>query len=354
MTTIKVGIIGAGQIAQLHAEGYKKDDRVRVGAVCDIREDIAIERALAWGAESYCADFRAVLSDPLIDAVDILTPHFLHTPMVLEALQAGKHVMVQRPLALTIAEADRIILEARKRNLTLAVAEPTLFHPPVVDARSYLEAGEIGDPVGIRVKVGIGAPEGGWKVRPESWLWRFDPQKCGGGPFLFDAIYGAFVLALNMLADVDSVTASIGRTEIYPGYFVDAPATVMWRHRWRQCLGSLEMTYSPEMYIKSSHYPNDVRVELTGTKGILWLRAAPGNVTMGSPVQMYRDGRLFSFGEVAESWPENFAHATRNFVDAIFGIEAPRMSAEAGREALRLTLAARDSSASVRTWHAPQ
>ena len=348
MTTIRVGIIGAGQIAQLHAEGYMKDERVRLGAVCDLREDVAIERALAWGADSYHADYRAVLADPLIDAVDILTPHNLHAPMILEALRAGKHVMVQRPLALTVAEADRIIHEARQRNLTLTVAESTLFHPPLVDARSYLEAGEIGDPVGIRFKVGIGAPEGGWKVRPESWLWRFDPQKCGGGPFLFDAVYGAFVVATYLLAEVDAVNAWIGRTEIYPGYFVDAPATVMWRHRWRSCPGTLDMTYSPEMYIKSSHYPNDVRIELTGTKGVVWLRTAPGNVTMSAPIEMYRDGRLFSFGEVSEAWDENFQHNTRNFIDAIFGIEAPRMSAETGREVLRLTLAARDSSATER------
>ncbi len=348
MTTIKVGIIGAGQIAQLHADGYKEDDRAVIQAVCDVREDTAISKALQWGSQVCHTNYRAILADPDIDAVDILTPHHLHAPMILEALAAGKHVMVQRPLALTVADADRIIAEARKRNLTLCVAEPLLSHAPLLDARSYLEAGEIGEPVGIRVKVGVGAPEGGWKVRPESWLWRFDPKKCGGGPFLFDGIYGALVSATHLLDKVDQLSAWIGRTEIYPGYFVDAPASVMWRHRWRNCPGTLELTYSPEMYIRSSHYPTDTRIELTGTKGIIWLRTSPANVTMSAPVQMYRDGRLFSFGEVQEDWAQNFKATTRNFIDAIFGSAEPQCSAEQGRQLLRLAIAARDSSATER------
>ena len=348
MTTIGVGIIGAGQIASLHAKGYQKDERVRIRAVCDLRENLAVAKALEWGAERYYNNYRELLADEGVHAVDILTPHHLHSRMALEALRAGKHVCVQRPLALTLAEADTLLNEARSNELQLVAFEWMPFQPALVDAKTYLETGEIGDPVCVRIKVGIGAPEGGWRVRPESWLWRFDPQKCGGGPFLFDAVYGAFVAALHLLGPVDRVNASIGRTEIYPGYFVDAPATAMWRHKWRSCHGNLELSYSPEMYIKSSHYPTDSRVELTGTKGVLWLRYSPGNVTMSAPLEMYRDGRMFSFGEVAESWDGAFEAATRTFIDAVYGIEGPRFNAEAGREVLRLTLAARESSHSER------
>jgi predicted dehydrogenase len=347
-STLGVGIIGAGQIAALHAKGYQADPRARIRAVCDAREHTAIERAMAWKADRYYTDYRELLADPSVDVVDIMTPHYLHAPMALEALRAGKHVLVQRPLALTVAEADRLMAEAQKRELHLCVAESSVFHPPLTDAKGYLESGEIGEPVSVRIKVGIGAPEGGWAVRPESWLWRFDAQKCGGGPFLFDAIYSSFVSAFHLLGQVDVVQAWLGRTEIYPGYFVDAPATMMWRHRWRGCPGSLEMTYSPEMYIKSSHYPVDARIELTGTKGIIWLRTNPGDVTMSAPIRMYRDGRMFSFGEVSESWDENFQAMITNFLDAIYGINEARFRPDTGREILRLTLAARDANRSER------
>lgn len=344
MTKIGVGIIGAGQIAALHAKGYLADDRVRLRAVCDARESLAIDRALEWGAERYFTNFREVLADPEVHAIDIATPHHLHARIALDALRAGKHVIVQRPLALNVAEADNLVREARARNLTLACMEWTVFVPAIQDAKTYLETGEIGDPISCRIKVSIGAPEGGWKVRPESWLWRFDDQKCGGGPFLFDAIYGAFVAAGHLLGPADRLTAAIGRTEIYPGYYVDAPATAMWRHKWRSCPGTLEVSYSPELYIKSSHYPSDARIEITGSKGIMWARYSPGNVTMGPALQMYRDGRMFSFGEVKDTWDESFEAATRNFVDAIYGIDPLVFNAESGREMLRMTLAARESS----------
>jgi predicted dehydrogenase len=348
MATIGVGIIGAGQISALHAKGWLADERAQIRAVCDFKEHTAIERAMAWKADAYYTDHRALLEDRNVQLVDITTPHNLHAPMVLDALLAGKHVLVQRPLALTVAEADRLIAEAQKRGLVLAVAEPNAQYGPLVDAKGYLDSGEIGDPISLRCKVGVGAPEGGWSVKPESWLWRFDAQRCGGGPFLFDGVYSTFATAFQLLGAVDMLQAWLGRTEIYPGYFVDAPATALWRHRWRGCPGSLELTYSPEMYIKSSHYPMDARVELTGTKGILWVRAAPGNVLMGPPVQMYRDGRLFSFGEVDDGWESGFLAMARNTLDAVQNKAELTFKPDAAREILRMTLAARDSSRSER------
>lgn len=340
MTTLTVGIIGAGQIAALHAKGYQKDNRVRIHTVCDNRENLAIKNALEWGADRYTRNWREVIADHNVDLVDICTPNYLHAPIAYEALRAGKHVMVQRPLALTVAEADRLIQEARRRNLTLCMAEPLLFHHPINDARGYLESGEIGDPISIRIKISIGAPDGGWNVRPESWLWRFDPKKCGGGPFLFDSIYASFAQAHHLMGKIGGVQAWLGKTEIYPGYFVDAPATMMWRHENRSCPGSMELSYSPEMYIRSSHYPTDARVEVTGTKGVLWIRSAPGNLTMAPPLQMYRDGRLFSFGEIDDDWGEAFERMTAHFVDAVSNTKKLVADAAFGREVLRLTLAA--------------
>lgn len=346
MVGIKVGIIGAGQISSLHAAGYRKDPRVSIGAVCDVREGLAIERALEWESDTAHTDIKHVLGDASIHAVDICAPNYLHAPIAMAALRAGKHVMVQRPLALTVAEADKLIAEAARQRLVLCMAEPLYFHTPLIDARSYLEAGEIGDPVSVRIKTSMGAPEGGWKVRPESWLWRFDPKKAGGGPFLFDAIYGGLAAAHRLLEGVNQLHAWLGQTEIYPGYFIDAPGVLMWRHAKSSCHGSMDLTYSPELYIRSSHYPNDVRVEVTGTRGILRARLAPGNVTMSAPLEMYRDGRLFSFGEIVEDWAENFNRATSNFVDAILGEDPARCPGEVGRELLRTTLAVRESSQS--------
>ncbi|MBH24436.1 MAG: hypothetical protein CMH57_08300 [Myxococcales bacterium] len=347
MTRVQVAIVGAGQIASLHAKGYEEDERAEIRAVCDEREDVAIEHALKWKAQDYYLSYKDLLRDPAIHAVSILTPNYMHASCVMEALRAGKHVHVARPIALTLAEADQIIGEARRRNLVAEVAEPLFFHAPLREARGYLEGGEVGDPVGVRIKICVGAPEGGWSIRPESWLWRFDPQKSGGGPFLFDSTYGALVAASFMLGRLELIQAWIGRTEIYPGYYVDAPATMMWRHG-RGCMGSLELTYSPEMYIKSETYPTETSLELTGTRGMLWVRLSPGQMSSRAPLEMYRDGRVFSFNELDGSWEKGFERSIRNFVSAILGESQPACSAELARRHLEMALAARDSSLAQR------
>jgi predicted dehydrogenase len=348
MTKLGVGIIGAGQIAPLHAAGYLSDDRVRLHAVCDTRETLAVERALEWKTERYYTDYRELLADDQIHVVDILTPHNLHARIADEALRAGKHVNVQRPLALNLTDADSLIRQAKSRSLCLACGDWTTFTPSIRDAKTYLETGEIGEPVSVQTKVVIGAPEGGWEVRPESWLWRFDELKCGGGPFLFDAIYSAFAAACHLFGGVDRVQASIGRTEIYSGYYVDAPAAATWRHKDQGCVGSLNVSYCSELYVESSHYPLCATMEIAGTKGLIWARYTPANLRMTPALQMYRDGRMFSFGEVKDDWAASFQAATKNFIDAVLGEDTLRLSPDTAREILRMTLAARESSTTER------
>lgn len=348
MGKIHVAMVGAGQIAKLHAAGYAADPRVSVRAVCDQREDVAIAHSLEWSADDYYLNYQDLLQDPNVHAVDIMTPHYLHASFVLDAIQAGKHVLVSRPIALTLAEADQIIQEAERRERIVAVCEPQLFLPAVQEAKAYVDAGEIGEPISVRIRVGIGAPEGGWEIKPDSWLWRFDPQKCGGGPFLFDAVYGSLVMASQLLGKVEVLQAWIGRTEIYPGYYVDAPATLMWRHHKTGCVGSLELTYAPEMFIKSDQYPEDTVLEITGTRGMLRAHASPGRLEPRAALEMYRDGRTFVFGEVDGRWEKSFERATSNFVSAMLGEADAVCPADLGREHLKLTLAARDSSLSQR------
>ena len=347
MSKIQVAVVGVGQIAGLHAKGYSGDERANIRAVCDERQDEAIKAALEWGADSYYGKYQDLLMDDAIDAVSILTPNYLHASYILEALRAGKHVHVARPLALTMPEANQIVREAKQRELIVEVAEPMLFHKPLREACAYLEAGEIGDPVGVRLKICVGSPEGGWKIRPESWLWRFDPKKCGGGPFLFDATYGALVAANHLLGKIELIQAWVGRTEIYPGYYVDAPATVMWRHG-QGVIGSLELTYSPELYIKSDTYPTNISLELTGSRGMLWLRASPGRFSNRGPLEMYRDGRVFTFGEVDSCWRQCFERSVQSFISSVLDGSQQVCSADLARQHLEAVLAVRDSSLAQR------
>ena len=82
-------------------------------AVCDSRQEVAEAKAKAWGVDRVYTDYERVLEDRAVDVVELLIPHHLHCPMTIAACRAGKHVSVQKPMALSAAEADRMIEAAR-------------------------------------------------------------------------------------------------------------------------------------------------------------------------------------------------------------------------------------------------
>ena len=98
--TVVVGTLGAGYASRLHGNGYKKVSgvRVRLKTVCDLNTDLARQVQEEFGYEQITADFQEMLADPEIDVIDIVTPPFVHIPMAIQAMQAGKHVICEKPL----------------------------------------------------------------------------------------------------------------------------------------------------------------------------------------------------------------------------------------------------------------
>ena len=98
--TVVVGTLGAGYAARLHGNGYKKVSgvRVRLKTICDLNTDLARQVQEEFGYEQITADFQEMLADPEIDVIDIVTPPFIHIPMAIQAMRAGKHVICEKPL----------------------------------------------------------------------------------------------------------------------------------------------------------------------------------------------------------------------------------------------------------------
>ena len=191
MDTIGVAIIGCGRISDLHEMGYRGREDACIVAVCDKKRKNARAKAKAWGVDRVYADYQRVLADPKIDLVELLVPHHLHAEMTVAACEAGKHVSVQKPMALTVAEANQMIEAAERAGLVLRVYENFVFYPPHVRAKEMIEAGEIGEPQMIRLHVSTGTRDASWKVPLSAWLWRFDEKRCGGGPLVFDHGYSS-------------------------------------------------------------------------------------------------------------------------------------------------------------------
>ena len=179
MAPLRVAIVGCGRIADLHVLGYRDRADAEIAAVCDPRRELAAAGARSWGVKKVYADYEALLADPGVDLVELLSPHHLHAEMTIAACAAGKHVSVQKPMAMTTAEADRMIGAARGAGVILRVYENFVFYPPHVRIREMIDAGEIGEPQMIRLHVSTGRSATAWKVPLRAWLWRFQQREVG-------------------------------------------------------------------------------------------------------------------------------------------------------------------------------
>ena len=174
-----------------------------------------IRRAAAWGipAQRVFTDHRELLALPDIDLVEILTPHHLHYQHTLDAAAAGKHISLQKPMAISVAQADEMINAARQAGVIFKVFENFIFYPPVLRAKELIAAGEIGEPLTIRIKSNAANSPNAWPIQAATQEWRFQPEKCGGGPLVFDDGHHKFSLAWYFMGMAEEVHAWIGRLE---------------------------------------------------------------------------------------------------------------------------------------------
>lgn len=165
---VRVGIVGAGNIAYVHEAGYSElGDRASIVALCDIDEDAARRHAVAYEAAVY-TDYHELLADPTIDMVDITVPHHLHYPIALAALQQRKHVLVEKPMAMTAAQAQHLLETARAVGVKFTVAENTHCVAAYREAEQVLHAGKLGEIRFVRAAITGSEAE---RIRSrESWV----------------------------------------------------------------------------------------------------------------------------------------------------------------------------------------
>src|SRR5215469_8147579 len=129
---VRMGIVGVGNIATLNVPGYLEHEQCDVIALCDPRPEVLERRQQEWDVARGYTDLAALLADDEIDAVEILGPTPLHAEHSIAALEAGKHVSVQKPIANTVSDARRMLDAARATGKTLRVAEHCCHYPPLV------------------------------------------------------------------------------------------------------------------------------------------------------------------------------------------------------------------------------
>ncbi len=352
MSKIKVGIVGVGRIATLNVMGYKDHPDAQIYAVCSRSPEKGRKAAEEWGATKVYTDYEEMLKDPDIDMIELLTPHNLHCEMTVKACRAGKHVSVQKPMALNLRECDLMIEAAKEAGVKLKVYENFMFYPPYVKAKQLILEGVIGEPITMRYKMNAGKQTLGWEVDLDTWKWRMKDEVSGGGPLVFDDGYHKFSIAMYLMGDVEKVTAWIDHTDIIPGIFYeDAPSMIMWKYKNAKKYGTMDITYSEDLLINTDYYSCDERVEVTGSKGVLWVTRCTGKMLQVPTLIVYKDGQTTSYEGLRDDWSDSFIDSTRHFIEVLKNGGEPELSGEQGKEILKFALAAIKSSKEKREVH---
>jgi 1,5-anhydro-D-fructose reductase (1,5-anhydro-D-mannitol-forming) len=213
------GIVGLGRIADTEIAPSVTAAPNSTLAGCVSRDAAkAKEFAARHGATSAYDDFRALLQDPAVDAVYIATPNAMHADQVVEAARAGKHVLCDKPLATTVADAHRAVAECDAAGVRLGVTFQTRNFEGMAEVRKLLADGEIGSVRLAQVELAVG------RMLPQGW--RTDPSLAGAGAMNNVGVHAYDLLRYLFGAEVTEVTAMV---DVEPGWQVDTMALALLR-----------------------------------------------------------------------------------------------------------------------------
>ena len=199
---IRYAIIGAGAVADYHhVPGLRLDPRAELVAACDPNEELLAQRRSEWGIDRLTTNFEDIASDGDVDAVIIATPNFTHAPIALACLAAGKHVMCEKPLGVSAAEAIAMYRAAEAANVRHMTAFTYRFAPSMRYLAQLVSTGALGTPRHFRSQRFLDWPE-------TSWGWR-QYQKLAGAGDLYDMTIHRLDFAMNLLGPVESVCGAV-------------------------------------------------------------------------------------------------------------------------------------------------
>lgn len=331
---LRAAFVGVGDISMMHQPGYIDNPDAELYAICDTDERKLLSRQEEWGVPKTYTDLNEMLADPEIDLVEILTPHHCHCYMAVAAAKAGKHVSVQKPMCNTLAEADDMIAAARQAGVKLKIFENFVFYPPFVKAKELIAAGEIGEPLSVRFK--LGTCMFGSRYYPLSVeLWHLLEVEKGMGQAIFDDGYHKLSQAIDLFGDIEAVRGWVDRSFAY----ADMPGLLIWRYRDSGCLGAFDLGISPNLYNKSKYFAADERIDITGSRGSISITRCSAQLLDAPALTLVKDGRRILFDDIRADWMDSFVDSSRHFVKCILDGGEPQLTGGRGKKVVQFAYA---------------
>lgn len=329
MEKVGFGVIGVGTWGELHARVYQEDERITLAGVADMRPGRAESVAQAYGTMHY-TDYHTLLADDLIKAVSITTPDFAHAEVAIAAAEAGKHVLVEKPLATTVEDCRRIIAAAKASGVKLMVDFHNRWSPPFYKAWESIRRGEIGEPqhVYYRLSDRIYVPT-------EMLPW--------AGKSTVEWFIGTHSIDTVRWLLGDEVTRvyAVARSRVLKGMGIDTPDF----YQITLEFASGTTAVIENSWILPNSMPNiiDLKCQIVGSKGMLNLDTSH-NRTVEKYTQADAEYPDFLVLPTIYGEQKGFAaDSIRHFIDCVLTDTPPRVTGEDGLIVTRIIQAIEES-----------
>ena len=324
MGKLGVGVLGVGRMGRRHAENLRSlIPRAKLVAVADMDLQAARRLAVDLEIEHAYDSMDALVERKDIQAVVIASPSKFHLPAVQTAAAAGKHILCEKPLALTLEDTDTAIATARNAHILLQVGFMRRYDPAYAEAWKRIEVGEIGTPIIFR---SIGRDR---EPPPLSFY------KSGSGPLFLDSTIHEFDLARWLMSDEIAEVHAFGGTLACPelAQYGEIDAGIVNLRFSRGGIGNVES-------LRQSRYGYDIYTEVVGTKATFRI----GYLRQTALTVLTSDG---GGHDVVNHFLVRFAEAylneLRDFVECVLAGSLPKGTCEDARKALAIALAAHSS-----------
>jgi myo-inositol 2-dehydrogenase/D-chiro-inositol 1-dehydrogenase len=330
MKDVSVGLIGSGFVSDLHARAFALVPQAVVRAVVSPTEERVRRFADEHSIARWDTDYRRLLEDDSIDLVCVGAPNYVHRDIVVEAASAGKHVICEKPLARTLAEAEEMVRACREAGVLLMYAEELCFAPKYVRAKELVDEGALG-----RVYM---VQQGEQHFGPHSeWFW--DVDRSGGG-VLMDMGCHAIEFARWMYdkAPAEAVTADLGTYVHQDRTHGEDHAIATIRFEGNR-LGLIETSWAKPGGM-------DDRAEILGSEGLTYVDLLRGSSLVtysdrgyGYAVEKAPQTTGWTFAMYEELWNYGFPQEMRHFVECVQHSATPAETGDDGLAVLEIIYA---------------
>jgi predicted dehydrogenase len=330
MERTKVAILGVGFVANIHMESYARFvPEAEVVAVLGINEDEAKAFAQAHGVPKWYDNLDKLLAEVDVDVIDICIPNFMHHEACMKAAAANKHVIIEKPFAMTLEQADEMIDACKVRGLLLMYAEQLCFAPKYERVRALIEAGAIGKVFMLKQAEKHSGPHSAWFYQKET---------AGGGVMMDMGCHAmAWFRWMNKNNPVKSVYADM-KTVMHDTECEDNTVAIL--EFENGVIAVAEDSWA-------NHGGMDDRIEVLGDKGAIYADLFRGNSALTYSLEGYDyasekagESKGWTFTIFEEIYNQGYPHELKHFISCVREGKQPLVTGEDGRAVLELIYAA--------------